>query len=373
MKRSGSITKHGDRFRIRLSLDGKRHSLGMAKSYEEARGIRDAAIRQAEEKDGHLKRGKTLRTWGEDFLNERELDGHHRSVPKDRLCWKAGALKAPFIDEPMRKIKTSDVVLWVRSMIKAGLARSTVKNRLNLVRVALEEAVFKGYISENPARTVQVPRKASTATPERALPMEHVNAILTAPLADHARYAYAVLLYTGLRPGELWGLHWSDVHLKGERPHLVVRYSRKQATKTGVVREVPLLAPAREALEAWRRVSPAAGKVLVFRTRDDTMHHDGYDCGWRKHRKALGLPSARLYDFRHTCASHLLRGSWGRVWSMGEVQQWMGHRSIKTTEIYAKYVPGGIRDAALATANTGHLLDTASRIKKTKPLSKVSE
>jgi len=42
----------------------------------------------------------------------------------------------------------------------------------------------------------------------------------------------------------------------------------------------------------------------------------------------------RWHDLRHSCATSLLEGTWGRAWSTQEVQQLLGHSSVLTTERY---------------------------------------
>lgn len=58
-----------------------------------------------------------------------------------------------------------------------------------------------------------------------------------------------------------------------------------------------------------------------------------------------------MKDLRHTCASHLLRGTWvrhgwiDRALTMQEVSAWLGHASVTTTErYYARLAPGGLLD-----------------------------
>lgn len=50
----------------------------------------------------------------------------------------------------------------------------------------------------------------------------------------------------------------------------------------------------------------------------------------------------RFHDFRHTFASHLVMGTWGRAWRVEEVQVLLGHTSITTTQRYAHLAPEGL-------------------------------
>jgi integrase len=161
------------------------------------------------------------------------------------------------------------------------------------------------------------------------------------------RAAFTVAIYAGMRAGEIWGLHWEDVDF--ERREIVIRYSFKGPTKGGRIRQVPMLPPVLQELERWRRrdnATRAAG--LVFHARDGSAHTKGYDAQWAKTwRSAAGIqPGVRFHDFRHTCASHLIMGTWGRAWRLEEVQVVLGHASRTTTERYARLAPDSIRGVA---------------------------
>jgi len=128
-----------------------------------------------------------------------------------------------------------------------------------------------------------------------------------------------------------------------------VRHSFDGPTKAGKVRRIPMLPPVLEELARWRRrgdVTRATG--LVFHARDGAMHTKGYDAQWaKKWRPAAAIrPEVRFHDLRHTCASHLIMGTWGRAWRLEEVQVVLGHASRTTTERYARLAPDSIRRVA---------------------------
>src|SRR5690606_17430928 len=120
---------------------------------------------------------------------------------------------------------------------------------------------------------------------------------------------FVIGIYTGLRKGELLGLHWCDVHLDGARPYLAVRFSYDGPPKTKKGRrQVPLLAPAvrafRELLEARGdaasmtppkvdsegRVTWRAPGSLVWPGDDGRRVHDeSWDGGWPERRERLGI------------------------------------------------------------------------------------
>jgi integrase len=388
----GSISRERQRdgtfrFRPRLHIDGVRRSLGLFDTIEEA----EDALAAARLERGDSAGGYTLASWGAAWLDQRELDGHHRAIAKDRSRWKAHVLPHRIANLPLRRITRADVVRWIDELVRKPatrttlvdgehqqvattrtLSRQTITHARNLVRSCLGAAADRGHVPHNVASGVRLAmRDVRTDEPWTWLTLDEVARIEALPVSTHhperrqkggaergmvtakQRSALLVAIYAGLRAGELWGLRWADVVLDAERPELVVRHSRSSATKSGRVRRVPLLRPAREALEQWKRVAPGVGAALVWPADDGACHRDGYECGWGYVRKTARIERhVRFHDLRHTCASHLVQGSWGRVWRLEEVRELLGHRSIRTTERYAHLAPGGLHDAARATTVT---------------------
>jgi len=119
-------------------------------------------------------------------------------------------------------------------------------------------------------------------------------------------------------------------------------------TKNGRSRRVPLLKPAHEALTEWRKVSASTG--LVFPGDRGRCRKRGFNAGLSVALKRAEIKRhLRFHDLRHTCASHLVSGTWGGAFTLIEVKEFLGHSSISTTMRYANLVNGGILRAALET------------------------
>ena len=63
----------------------------------------------------------------------------------------------------------------------------------------------------------------------------------------------------------------------------------------------------------------------------------------------ITLRNVRWHDLRHTCASSLVSGAWGRPWRLEEVAKVLGHSSIQTTQVYAHLATSVVQEAAYAT------------------------
>jgi integrase len=72
--------------------------------------------------------------------------------------------------------------------------------------------------------------------------------------------------------------------------------------------------------------------------------------GWCAWLGATGITRAiRWQDLRHTCAASLISGWWGRVWSLEEVREMLGHSSITVTARYVRFSKNMLAKAALET------------------------
>lgn len=367
----GSISRERQRdgtyrYRPRLHVEGVRVPLGLYDTREEAEEVLAAALEQR----GARSSGTTLRAWGASWLEDRERGGEVRGIRKEASCWRAHVASTDLAAMPLRRIRRQHVVAWIRDLERAQPRRSvqTIRHARRLVIGACEAAIDAGILAHNPARGARIRPEKRTTESWTWLRVDELARILALPVDETAprvgnggrkagtisakqRSALVVAIYGGLRAGEMWGLRWRDVILDDARPHLVVRHSRDDATKSGHLREVPLLAPALDALRRWRELAPGVGSALVWPGQGGACHVDGYDAGWGRARRLAGITRrVRWHDLRHTCASHLVQGTWGRVWSLAEVRDVLGHSSIKQTERYAHLCPGGIHDAARATS-----------------------
>jgi len=381
----GSITRHRYRdgrigFRLRGPVEGIEQSLGIFATVKEAVDQAKAMARAT----GTLPGGLTVGRWGEQWLERQELDPRVRSSSDQRKDWKRFVVGSRIEHVVLRKLKPAAVRQWVHDLESRKalrgkrkgqpLAAQTVRNALYLLSSSMKAAVAAGKLSDNPCRGVGVRSDAArTDDPWTFLSLAEIDRLLgylqerqartkTGAYVDkrwgaHALRAeayFATSIYAGLRAGELAGLQWADVRLDGA-PHLVVRYGNGELgpTKGGKPRTVPLLPPLIDVLRRWQHaggVRKLSGYVWAVVDKDGHVapHTRGYDGGWATTwRKRAGIRAdVRMHDLRHTCASHLVSGSWGRAWRLEEVQVVLGHASRVTTERYAHLAPEGLTAAA---------------------------
>jgi integrase len=300
----------------------------------------------------------TVRGYGERWLEWRERAGF-RSVAADRSRWRTHVLVAPWIDVPLCEVTRGDAERWRRVLLATKLRAQTIKNTINLVRGLFGAAVEEGILEGNPFGAMRLPRSRAARSDDTwtVLTPEEQERLLRA-VAVPDRWLVGAALGTGLRRGELWSLHTDDVELESDEPHLVVRYggSRRgkfQPTKGGRVRLVPLFGLGLLAVGAWMGglslYAPNNPRGLAFPTRRGCTRSNTPPW-WGKVIPGSGLTRrVRWQDLRHSCASSLVAGWWGRRWSLEEVCALLGHRSRQTTERYAHWQGSALAVAARET------------------------
>ena len=253
-------------------------------------------------------------------------------------------------DMKIKAIKPTDIDDAIATMINNGLAPSTIKQTIGTCRNIFKYANERmELISRNPASTAIIPK--SRPVEDTALTHEEARAILEA-LPPEWRSIMTVLVYTGLRWGELKGLHWSDIDFEHEIIHVRRAWEqperRFKSTKTNEIRSVPMNTTVKRTLEHMRDSQPDwPGKPpsltytvpipdtgLVFSANNGGILSERFRDVFIPAVRVAGIRrKVRVHDLRHTYASWLvIDGS-----SLEKVQTLLGHASIATTQRYAHY------------------------------------
>lgn len=376
------------RKRAQMWIDGRRRSLGIYDTEDEAQAILDAALLERHEL--RAEEGVLLRTWSEVAFNRREEQGI-RGIEQERSSFKTHVLGTDLAELPVRSIVRADVQRWLDRVLvtkargsraKRGktISRRTAGNALTALRAVLEDAVARGVAPTNPASDVKLPRSRGKTHEEWTYLTPAEQARLVDVVPPHAKPLVAFAIFAGLRQGEQWNLELVDVHLEAEVPYVMVRYggANHLPTKSGKPRRVDLLPEAVEAVRAQLELvahlthkARQSGRRwnergLLFPSLRGSRRQKGAPTGWEKWIERAGLGrTVRWHDLRHTCASSLVAGWWGRAWTLTEVCALLGHTSIKVTERYAHLAGTITEDAVRATAkSTPSAHETKERARK---------
>lgn len=200
---------------------------------------------------------------------------------------------------------------------------ATVNRRLVAIRKWLDWALEKGLVSKRPKMPKRV-RQEKLAP--RALSRKEQNALLRAVERGgkaRDRAAVYVLLFCGLRVGELVGLRVEDLELKAKRGKIRV------AGKGAKFREVPVPANVRQALREYlgdRKSGP------VFLGQRGPLTARGVQQMLAKYAYQARIEGLTPHTLRHTFATNLLNSGVDLV----KVAALLGHENLNTTAVYTR-------------------------------------
>lgn len=375
--------------RCRVSIDGERVTKIFAPE-KESEADNFLRTTQAMLADGTMStQAPSLADWGKTWLDNLT----NRSADDDKSRWRSLIAPAPIVKIKLRDLARPHVVAYVdwlgkqrrlenvegqgkgkkHSSAKAKgdkpLSPQTKRHGLALLRRCLAAAADRGLITTNPALGVRLPRRdkeALEAQPWAYLEQEEIDRVLLCPLlGETTRLRYQVAIYTGLRQGDLWALAWEKLDLVRGRLDIIVE-------KTGKPLKAPLLPAALAALKRLHHLAGEPKAGLVFPAPAGGRRGETDDGGWatrkkygeevKGHKEIAGITRrVRFHDLRHTTATHLLRGTWGRKWGIEEVKEFLAHSSITVTQRYV-HAAGALDDAAAATTSWSRLGHEAAPI-----------
>jgi integrase len=208
-------------------------------------------------------------------------------------------------------------------------------------------------VTTNPVAMTDRP-PSPPADPDIAfLDREELEALLRAALDDLLgptdRVLWLTAATTGLRQGELAGLRWRDVDWSARLVRVRRSYSRGQWTtpkSRRSSRAVPMADRVAGELERhFQRSAYTQDENLLF-----CHPHTG---GAVRREQEPGAVQGGAQEGRATRRFHDLRHTYGTLMAaagtpLRTLQDWMGHRDYKTTELYADFAPDPTQDGAWA-------------------------
>lgn len=231
----------------------------------------------------------------------------------------AGAWKKleAFGNRKMRYVRTADYQAAIDAL--AGKSRS-LKNQVRVLCSQLcKWAQSNDIIPRNYAETLDV-GKNTTREKEIFTPQER-DAIAAAASSDPAARIVMILIYSGLRINELFGVRKADVHLDGQTPHMI----GGEKTDAGRDRMIPIALPV---LHHVRALMQEPGEYLVSNAQGGRKsYHNFREREYYPLLERLGLPKRTLHTTRHTFASMMVEAGARPE----DLQKIMGHTDYSVT------------------------------------------
>lgn len=259
-----------------------------------------------------------------------------------------------------------EVQAWVRRMQQDGANPPTIRRAYNLFVSIMAAAVDEGLLNETPCRRIDLPR-VMDKQPEW-FTREQVDAIRE-HLPERHSAAVELMVWTGLRWGEMAGLRIKDVQWLRQRIQVV-----GAADQNGNWKEHPKSAKSRREVPVPQDVLALLTPLAEGRDPEEQLFittrrpYSGWSgSNWRDvWDEAVRLANAPPYGphaLRHSAASWLVQDGV----PLYDVQRLLGHESSQTTERYSHLKPdahGAVEDSWERLA--AHTRRTASKAKAKK-------
>jgi site-specific recombinase XerD len=218
------------------------------------------------------------------------------------------------------------------SELKGG--RDSVLRKASAVRSLLRFAREEGVLKRDPFAGLVLPKRAERL-PKFLSESEMTSALEGSAKASPRDRALLELLYSsGLRRSEVCGLNVGDVDFMAGTARVFGKGSKE--------RVVPVGNTALGYLRDYLKGRPSRGDSPVFvNARGGRLSGSGLALIVNKWMRASGShKTATPHSFRHSFATHLLNAGA----DIREVQQMLGHKDLKATQVYTHVSLQRLRD-----------------------------
>jgi integrase/recombinase XerD len=248
--------------------------------------------------------------WGEITLDK---------IDKDKLIE---------LDEHLRSLPISEE--------KKGRSEATINHYFSLLKTFFNYAIREKYLIKNPVSDIRpytVDEKRREYTPEElerildATDRIEKEARNSAVLQKYAKRIILLLLYTGMRIGEVLNLRCENI----QEDKIVTRRTETKQKKEKVI---PLTDPLREILDQFQGNGKKDKYVIPLRRRSGIMRAAWADSLIKKIREYSGVEDFIFHNIRHTASTIMVSEALGKGVGLADVMKILGHSQVETTMRY---------------------------------------
>jgi integrase/recombinase XerD len=249
--------------------------------------------------------------------------------------------------ERIEELSPAVLSAFIVERASTGLARSTVRDGAGILRVFLRYAHRQGVLPRDMSEAVGWPQVYRLATIPRSISWEDVNHVLAGvdrrTACGRRDYAILLLLVTyGLRGREIAALTLDDIDWKRGRLAVPER-------KAGHSTAFPLSAVVGDALVGYLKAGRphTTDRHVFFRAAAPLRPIGAAAVSGRARyyilKAGVDVPRPGSHTLRHTAVQRLVDSDF----DLKTIGDFVGHRSAKSTEIYAKVAVESLREVAL--------------------------
>lgn len=241
-------------------------------------------------------------------------------------------LGSKFEGKRLAEITTGMVGEYVSDRQAEGAKNATIRRDLTTLSRILATAQNAGWMENNPVHAFDRKFIKERRDPPRLPDEKQVRALVTKAPGNFAKLI-DFLDASGMREEEAASLEWPDVE-KGTRQWVVTLLR----TKTSRPRVIILSARAKAILASIEECPDDDCQFVFWRkVGKDFDRYRKVSARFRQIADSIKLTEVTAHHLRHRfCVQWLRRG--GDIYDLAK---YVGHASVKTTEIYLRYLPQG--------------------------------
>ena len=247
----------------------------------------------------------------------------------------------------LSELSPAILTAFVAERAASGLGKATIRDGCGVLRVFLRYAHREGATTTDLSGVMDRPQFYRLSSIPRSITWEEVGRVLAGvdrrTPAGRRDWAILLLLVTyGLRGREVAALTLDDIDWKRERLAIPER-------KAGHSTAFPLSASVGDALVDYLRAGrPQTGSRRVFFRAVapvEPFTPAAVSARARHYliKAGIDVPRPGSHTLRHTCVQRLVDADF----ALKTIGDFVGHRSAKSTEIYAKIAVEPLREVAL--------------------------
>ena len=357
----GSIRQRADgRWEARYTGPDKRQRSVYGKTEKEVTAKLKAKLHEVDIGMWRMPSRLTVNDWLDTWLTDYQGHTTGRTVWTYRTYIK-NYIRPVIGDVRLSDLKPHHIMHILAEMQSKNLSTTTQRQTCMVIKNALRSAITAGLITKNPADDIKLPKKPAKKI--QFVDRYKIPGFIRAAKDTAYPNELLLMLYTGIRVGELRGLRWGDYDeaaatLSVERQLYSYAHGKGFGLpKYGEVRTIELPDEAVEVLHDQRKrqaeqrlafsgmwVDDELTTDLIFRQPSGATHNNSsLERTVKRVGVAIGIPNLHPHDLRHSYAiAAICSGA-----DIKTVQHNLGHKSAKVTlDTYAEYTTDAGRVSA---------------------------
>ena len=311
--------------------------------------------------DIHDKEETTVNEWLQGWL-DRKYENVQASTHQNYTSL-LRPVQQLYVNVPLVELSTEELQTYIDLLLEAGLYSAAWHVR-DLLKAALDDAVRMHKLCENPARKLMVPYKESQTI--KALTKDMQQLFLKSLENERTKNLFAFQLLTGLRPGEVCALQWSDIdwdnktvviqrnvrRVKDEfnQSRLTLSPTKNGCNRILLLSDTMLILLRNQKLLQQKEICDGGYQEtqFVFTTKNGTLlESTSLNRTLKKVQKKMSerdlqkggsgvIPAFTAHSLRHTFATRALEANVPPK----VLAYWLGHKTVRITlDVYQHILP----------------------------------